>query len=109
MAKSSAIAPDTFRAKGEGDLSGTQSGAWVSVSGDFVIRLRTGAGGAWSGTVTLERTEDGGATADPVYIYDEPVQFTTNGARPWTEPEAGVKYRLTANLSAGSVSWRVSN
>jgi len=66
--------------------------------------------GTWSGTVTLQRSTDGGATRDDLRVAGEHWGvFTTSGCEQvWPESESGASYYLHIVLENGTLAYRVS-
>ena len=75
-------------------LSGTTPTSGAVVQGIAIMHVQ----GSFTGSVTLERSNDAGSTYVPVAN----MSLTTPGAASFSEPCAGVLYRLTPNLSAGT-------
>lgn len=67
-------------------------------------------GGEWSGTVTLQRSTDGGVTRFPLTVAGQPwAQFTGNANEVvWQEGEAGASFWLDIVLGTGAVAYRIS-
>lgn len=65
--------------------------------------------GTWSGTVTLNRSLDGGTTLQPITAAGEPyASYTGNVQEPVVEDAtADATYFLDIALVAGSISYRV--
>lgn len=66
--------------------------------------------GTWSGTVTVKRSTDGGATRQPLTLAGDPWGvFTANANEPVAlETEAGASYSLDIALVSGTLAYRVS-
>ena len=66
--------------------------------------------GAWSGTVPVTRSADGGATRQPLTIGGEPwAVFKSNvNEAVAVESEAGAAYSLDIALASGTLTYRVS-
>lgn len=71
---------------------------WVTLSGN------------WTGSVSLLRSTDGGATRLPLTVAGQPWgNFTGNGQEPVVEEGAAdASYYLAATLSSGTLSFRVA-
>jgi hypothetical protein len=94
--------------QGTGTFTATGTGTAVPVArrGDFNISLW----GTFAGTVTLERSFDGGSTWLPVtYIDGSAISWTAPISTTFAEPEAGVSYHFNCtSYTSGTVSWRIS-
>lgn len=94
-------------------LTSGNAGEWVTVgAGRFNISLWGGVTSnsktAFTGTAVLERSFDGGATAEAV-TYDDSTAVSWSNVQHsggWDEDEDGVQYRI--RCTAGSVFWRIS-
>jgi hypothetical protein len=66
--------------------------------------------GAWTGTVTLQRSTDGGATRVPLTAGGlQWGVFTANACEPvWIEHEAAATLYLDIAISQGALAYRVS-
>lgn len=66
--------------------------------------------GSWTGSVTVQRSTDGGATKLPLTIGGQSwASFTANAQEVVAEEsEAGASYYLAITLSAGTLGYRVS-
>lgn len=66
--------------------------------------------GDWSGTVRLVRSVDGGQSVSPLKIAgSEWAVYTANGVeQAWTETEAGASFYLNAEITSGTLAYRVS-
>ena len=66
--------------------------------------------GTWTGTVTLQRSTDGGATRQALTLGGQAwARFTTNVNEPvWEEGEAGATFYLDVVLASGAVNYLVS-
>lgn len=74
---------------------------WVNVHGVFNVSVS----GTWSGTLTLQRSFDGGATVVDVET------MTANVERLGEEPERGVHYRVgfkSGDYTSGTAQVRIS-
>ena len=82
-------------------------GPYSPVSGPPVVVQLSGE---WNGTVTLERSTDGGTTRAPITAGGEPwAVFTANACEPvWVEHEAAAELYLSIELSLGALTYRVS-
>ncbi len=73
----------------------------LDLQGDFNLSLS----GDWVGTVTVQRSFDGGTT------WLDVAEFTVNGEFVGNEPEPGVKYRVgvkPGDYTSGTVTGRLS-
>ena len=73
----------------------------IEMIGNFVVRIR----GTWSGTVTLQRSDDAGVTFDDVQVY------TANAVDSVFEAEPGILYQIgvkTGQFTSGTVAVRLS-
>ncbi len=97
---------DTARQVITGTFEAAGNGQPVMIKGKFNIALW----GTFTATVVPERSFDGGTTFMPLTFSDGvPVGFTAPTSATWSEPEAGVIYRLHClDHTAGTVNWRVS-
>ena len=85
----------------------TQVGPYAPVAGlPVVVQLS----GAWTGTVTLLRSIDGGVTRVPVTAGGQSwAVFTGNVCEPvWVEQEADVELYLQVAITQGTLAYRVS-
>lgn len=66
--------------------------------------------GTWTGTVTLKRSIDGGATMLPLTVASQPWGvFTANACEPVTEEsESMATYHLDIVLASGTLAYRVA-
>lgn len=66
--------------------------------------------GDWSGTVRLVRSVDGGQSISPLKIAGSDwAVYTANGVeQAWTETEAGATFYLNAEITSGTLAYRVS-
>ena len=66
--------------------------------------------GAWTGTVTVQRSVDGGATRAPLTAGgQEWGVFTANACEPiWIEQEAAATLYLDVAIAQGTLAYRVS-
>lgn len=66
--------------------------------------------GSWGGTVTVNRSADGGITRQPLTIGGEPwAVFTANANEAVAvESEAGATYSLDIALASGTLTYRVA-
>lgn len=89
-----------------------RTGNAITVSGADAAAFFTGAGGAFSGTVQLERSFDGGSTYIPVSLTPAgttAAKWTAEVSTEFMEPERGVLYRLNATIySSGTINYRLS-
>lgn len=77
-------------AKISGKFYSTQNTAWLSVEGDYELRVTE----RWAGIMILQRTEDGGTTVKDVKSWRRASPSTTPIVYKNTETEEGVEYRL---------------
>jgi len=65
--------------------------------------------GTWTGTVTVQRSTDGGTTRNGLTAMGQTMgQFTTNACEPvWEDVEDGVQLYLNVALQSGSVTYRM--
>lgn len=92
-----------------GSSSGTGNSPALSTKADYNLYLTLS--GTWSGTVTLMRSIDNGATWNPVTGHGSPSlgQFTQNCDEAITMVKtAGVRYRLQFNITSGTVVYRLA-
>lgn len=84
-----------------------QTALYQPVVGRSVILMLSGS---WSGTVTVVRTVDGGATCVPLTSGGAPSAiFTTNCCEAvWDESEAAAQLALVITLAAGTVTYRIA-
>lgn len=66
--------------------------------------------GAWTGSVTLQRSTDGGASRFPLTVAGQPwARFTANANEVvWQESEVGASLWLDIALQSGTVQYRIS-
>lgn len=66
--------------------------------------------GLWQGNVIIARSTDGGATLQPLTLAGEPwPSFTSNACEAvWEEYEAGAALYLIADVTSGSLQYRLS-
>jgi hypothetical protein len=66
--------------------------------------------GSWSGTVTVRRSVDGGATTQPLTLGGAAwASFTANANEPVAEEhEAAATYYLDVQIGSGTLAYRVS-
>lgn len=66
--------------------------------------------GAWEGTVTVQRSVDGGVSRDPLTIAGSPWGvFNGNACEAvWEENEAGAEFYLDVRPAMGNIDYRVS-
>jgi hypothetical protein len=102
-----------------GSFTGTASSPWFGCQGSFNVLIygNSGPNGNWTGTVSLERTFDGGVTWIVCGVGGGGVQAVYSSAGTGTdysvvvsEPEAGVAYRLrcTAFTGPAAINYRFS-
>lgn len=98
-----------------GQFTGTGQSAVFSVWGAFNILIygNSGPNGAWTGTVRLERSFDGGTTWIVCGIGGDGTQAVwstgTDVSVVAGEPEQGVGYRLNCTVfGAGPINYRFS-
>jgi hypothetical protein len=89
-----------------GTLTAVQAAPSLNLRGNFNVTLT----GSFVATITHERSFDAGATWIQSSFSDgTPVQFTAPMSTTWSEPEAGVIYRLRCiAYTSGTVVWRLS-
>ena len=82
-------------------------GPFLAVAGRLVVLALTGT---WTGTVTVKRSTDGGATKLPLTIGGAIWgQYTANVCEPiWEEIEAGAGLYLDVALSSGTLTYRLA-
>ena len=100
------------RAAGSASLAGTASAS--TVAGPFVPELGRAIwvtlGGTWTGTVTVRRSTDGGATKLPLTFIDgsaKGVWSASVNAAIGEESVAGARWFLDIALTSGSLTYRV--
>lgn len=65
--------------------------------------------GTWAGTVTLQRSIDGGSTIDAATLAGDPLVYSANLQEPvWIETEAGASLWLDIALADGTLAYRIS-
>lgn len=65
--------------------------------------------GTWTGTVTLTRSVDGGATTATATLAVEPLAYSSNLQEPvWIETEAAASLWLDIALTDGTLAYRIS-
>lgn len=66
--------------------------------------------GTWTGSVTVQRSVDGGATRRPLTVGGQPWgSFTGNVCEPvWEEFEDGTTFYLAVTLASGSLTYRLA-
>lgn len=66
--------------------------------------------GTWTGSAQLLRSIDGGTTKTPITVGGATwASYSANANEPaWVETEAGATYYLALTLSAGTLTYRVS-
>jgi len=112
MAKLTSTTPDTYKSLVSGTFGATgQSGSFVSDANNNLGTFNVAVWGTFSGSVTLERSFDGGTTwitcgkdsSGTAATYTAPASLTVS------EPEQNVLYRLncTAYVS-GTINYRIS-
>lgn len=91
---------------GETTIAAGAAGPWCELRGPFNIFL----GGAFTGTVTLECSFDGGATAFTCRDRDgTAISFTVGGQyRASHAGEQGLLYRLNRGAGTEVMTWRMS-
>lgn len=93
-------------------LSGMMTSS--GVAGPFVPQLGRPIwltlGGTWTGSATVQRSSDGGATWLPLTVGGQPWgSFTANANEPVAEDrDAAATYRLVVTIATGALSYRVS-
>jgi hypothetical protein len=109
------VSHDQANAVVSGAFAATGQSASFLFWGPFNILLygNTGPNGAWTGTVRLERTFDGGTTWIVCGIGGDGTQAIwatgTDVSVVAGEPEKGVAYRLNCTaLAAGPINYRLS-
>jgi hypothetical protein len=82
-------------------------GPWLPVAGRPVVLALTGT---WSGTVSVKRSTDGGATKLPLTVGGLAWgQFTANVCEPvWEESETGAALYLDVALASGTLTYRMA-
>jgi hypothetical protein len=82
-------------------------GPFLPAAGRPVVLALTGT---WSGTITVKRSTDGGATKLPITVGGLAWgQFTTNVCEPiWEENETGAALYLDVSLSSGTLAYRMA-
>jgi len=99
-------AAESARNVRDGSLAGLGTTAWLPFAGRFNLTLGPDA---FTGTVQVERSFDGGATAHPCTQTGAVRLFTAPATEVLDEPEPGVLYRLRCSAySAGPIRWRLS-
>jgi hypothetical protein len=99
-------AEESARNVREGSLAAIGATAWMPFSGRFNLALGPAA---FTGTVQVERSFDGGATAHPCTQGGVVQLFTAPATEVLEEPEPGVLYRLNCiTYTAGPIAWRLS-
>lgn len=85
----------------------TSVGPYAPVAGQPVVVQLSGT---WTGTVTLQRSIDGGVTRLPVTAAGQSWGvFTANACEPvWSEQEVGAELYLQIQLTQGTLAYRVS-
>ena len=83
-------------------------GPYSPVAGQPVVLQLSGA---WTGTVTVQRSVDGGATRAPLTAGgQEWGVFTANACEPiWIEQEAAATLYLDVAIAQGTLAYRVSH
>ena len=105
---SSTVTPAPAPTPLEGSSSQSQ------IVGPFVPNLQTPIhlqiSGEWTGTVSVERSVDGGTTRYPLTVGGRPWgRFSGNANEPvWEESEANATFWLDISLDSGTVDYRVS-
>lgn len=100
------------RAVAPAPLQGQASGA--AVAGPFVplrdAPVHLQLSGSWTGTVTVQRSTDGGTTRQALTAGGQPwARFTANANEiVWQEGEDGASLFLDVALATGTVTYRVS-
>lgn len=104
--------PVTFGAASTTPLTGNASvsaivGPYLPALGRAVMLVLTGT---WSGSVSVVRSVDGGATRQPLTVNGAAWgQFTGNVCEAvWEESEAAAQLYLDIALTSGSVSYRLA-
>lgn len=87
--------------------SGGVAGPFIPAAGRPVYITLSGT---WQGTVSVQRSTDGGVTRQPLTLGGAAWgTFTSNACEPfWEEHEAGATLYLAANLASGPVSYRLA-
>ncbi len=97
-------AADEFTTDVAGTTQASSGTSGVSLGGVFVMTLS----GTWSGTLTVQRSSDGGTTwVDVTDNNGTAKAFTTNGTYMNEEPVREVKYRVgfkSGNYTSGTVT-----
>ena len=106
MGKRTPGAEDDVLRKSEGPLAAVgHATAWQEFSGRFNLHLS----GSFVGTVILERSFDGGATAAPCTNLGAAVSFSSPSSEILEAPETGVLYRLRCTAyTSGPIQARLS-
>lgn len=72
--------------------NGSGNSSSIQAFGTIMAHVR----GTFTGSVSLERSNDGGSTFAPVIV------FSAAGATWWFEPCRGVQYRFSNSVSTGT-------
>jgi hypothetical protein len=106
MGKFTSGSADSADRYSTGILSAATAGAGMYLRGKFNVS----AWGTFVGTLTLERSFDGGTTYLPACFSDGTgVTFAAPASGCWSEPEPGVMYRLRCSAyTSGAANWRLS-
>ncbi len=92
----------------------TGSSATTQTVGPFAPQLgrpmNVTLSGTWTGSAQLLRSIDGGTTKTPITVGGATwASYSANANEPaWVETEAGATYYLALTLSAGTLTYRVS-
>lgn len=88
-----------------GTFTATGQSADATFKGEFNVSLW----GTFVATVQLERSFDAGSTWLPVTALGTGITFTAPATEVFSEPEAGVRYRLNCTAyTSGTVNYRIS-
>lgn len=85
------------------DLAASGSTDWYCPApGDFSL----GASGAWVGSLTVERSFDGGVTAIPYTFADQAFAPTGNFSTDFSQSEKNALWRVTFTRTSGTATVR---
>lgn len=88
-----------------GTFTAVGSSAALAVRNDFNISFW----GTFTGTVRIERSFDNGTTYLPLTALGTSITFTAPATEIFSEPEFGVKYRVTCSAyTSGTINYRIS-
>ncbi|MBB4153890.1 hypothetical protein GGQ80_001796 [Sphingomonas jinjuensis] len=106
--------PITTRLSAAASVPLTGSAAASSVAGPFTPDkarpIWLTLSGSWSGSVTVQRSTDGGATKQPLTVAGQPWGVFTANANEIVAEETveGATYYLTITIASGLLSYRVA-